>query len=149
MKLFSTERGFTLLEMLIVISIIGIIALFGLPAYEQVAPNLALSSVSKDISTDLRYAQQLAVTEQVIYSIIFNTVNNSYQIVNSSSGQTLQTKNVDRRITIEQITGLASDTVNFTPTGAVTESGQIILKNTSNKRVTIEVKPSGYVAITQ
>lgn len=139
-------NGFTLFETIIVISIIGIIAAIGLPAYQQIGPNLNLSSATKDISSDLRYTQQLSVTEQTIYSLVFDN-SQGYRIFSSSTGETIRSKTLHQDIIMKDTTGLFNDTVNFTATGAATENGSIILENTKGKTTTIEIKPSGYVTI--
>ena len=139
--------GFTLIEMVMVLAIIGLIALVSLPVYQRIKPGLTLNSQARDIVSDLRYAQQLSVTEQINYSVIFDQALNKYMIVNSASGATLKSQNINPMISINSITGLTADTVTFNVTGAALESGDIILTSSNGNTKTIAIKPSGYVKI--
>ncbi|GAI31296.1 unnamed protein product, partial [marine sediment metagenome] len=56
------KNSFTLIELLVVISIIGIIAGIFWGTMKVLSPSLKLTSVVRDLATDIRYAQQLAVT---------------------------------------------------------------------------------------
>jgi len=140
--------GFTIMEILIVLAIIAIVASISLPVYQQIAPKLNLNAAVRDITSDLRYAQQLSVAEQVIYKVAFDTANNRYSIINSDTGATLKTINLNG-ITISSISGLTGNEARFTATGAAIETGNIILLNNRNASSTIEIKPSGYVQISQ
>lgn len=141
------KSGFSLIEILVVISVIGIISLIGLPVYKSITPNIALNSSIRDMTSDLRYAQQLAVTEQKTYSVTFNILNNSYYVFQADSGDIIRSRNINSQVKIDSITGLSSSTASFTVTGASIESGEIALTNMNNKTNTIEIKPSGYVKI--
>ena len=143
----SSQPGFSLMELLIVISIIGIISLIGLPVYKSITPNIALNSSVRDMASDLRYAQQLAVTEQKIYSVRFNILDNNYYIFQADSGAVIKSRNINSQVKINSITGLSSSTASFTVTGASLESGNISMMNKNGKINAIEIKPSGYVKI--
>lgn len=139
--------AFTLTEMLIAIGIISLMAAIGLPFYRSVSMNLSLSSAARDLASDLRQAQQLSVTEQVNYRLIFNQANDSYSIINSDTGNRVKEKTVKQPTTILSITGLAEDTAEFNATGAASSTGSIVLTNPNLRQITIEIKPSGYVKI--
>ena len=145
-KFFKSGAGFTLIEILIVIAVIGIISAISMSVYVNMRPNLNLSSEIRDTVTDLRYAQQLAVTEQVIYAVNFNIVLNQYTITNTNSGQIIKTKNINSPISIQSVNDLTDNTVNFNVAGAAIETGTIVLTN-NELTSTIEIKPSGYVKI--
>ena len=141
------ERGFSLIELLTVLAIMAILAAIAVPTYRAIGPNLSLNAAARDMASDLRYAQQLSVTEQNIYSVVFNISQNSYQIKNSASGSVVKNVSLSQQLTIYQITGLSSSTVSFNATGAAQESGTINLTNVNNHHSLIEIKPSGYVKI--
>ena len=145
---FLAKKGFTLIEMLTVIGIIAIVSAISFPVYQNMRPNITLNSTARDLATDMRYAQQLAVTEQINYNVIFNTSASSYEIRNSSTNAMVSNKILPSGITFYSITGLTGNVAKFTATGAAVQSGTIVLTNRKNKKSTIEIKPSGYVKIT-
>jgi prepilin-type N-terminal cleavage/methylation domain-containing protein len=142
-----TKPGFTLIEMLFAISIIAIMTAVGIPFYQNIIKNLNLNSVSRSLASDLRYAQQLAVTTQVNHGVIFSILNNSYQLKNQGTQTVIKTVTIDDGIRLDSIVGLESDTATFNATGAATSTGIITLINENNRTSTIEIKPSGYVKI--
>ncbi|GAI45471.1 unnamed protein product, partial [marine sediment metagenome] len=73
------KNSFTLIELLVVILVIGIITGISWGAVRALQPSLRLGSVARDLTTDLRYAQQLAVSQQVDYGVRFSTATNEYQ----------------------------------------------------------------------
>lgn len=143
------QAGFTLVEILAVIMVIGILALVSLPIYSRIKPRLNLNAETRDLASDLRYAQQLAVTEQINYAVTFDQNINQYSITNMATGQIIKNKKLITGITFDTITGLTADTAEFNVTGASLEAGTIILTNINNTTNTISIKPSGYVKIEQ
>jgi type IV fimbrial biogenesis protein FimT len=55
------ERGFTLVEALVVITIVGILAAFGFPAMTRFLTTQAVRSASYDLFADLIYARSEAI----------------------------------------------------------------------------------------
>lgn len=150
MEIKKNKSGFTLIELATVLAIIGVLIAVGLPVYRRVSPNIDLSGASRDIASDLRYAQQLTVSEQIIYAVRFNVVQKKYSVIKLSDGAIIKTKTLSDSVSIQSISpGLTDQTVTFNVTGGVATSGDIFLVNTNNRTVKIEVKPSGYVKINQ
>lgn len=139
-------KGFTLIEVLVAIGIMAILAGIGIPAFNLYQPTIQLSGSTREIISNLRYAEQLAVAEQVEYGIRFATSTNQYQLVRfSSQEQILITKTLPDKVSFQQVSGFTNDEVKYNPYGAVREEGSIVLVNTRNETKTILVRPSGFV----
>ena len=66
------RNGFTLIELLVVIGILSLLFLIGIPAFRAYQPALQLSGSVRELVTDLRYAGQLSVDEQVNHGVRFS-----------------------------------------------------------------------------
>ena len=142
------KNCFTLVEILVVLGIVGILSLIGIPAFKVFQPSLQLSGVMRDLATDLRYAEQLAITEQVEHGIIFLTETEQYQVVRyGDPDEILELKSLPQEVNFQSIVGLAGNKVIFNPYGAAKESGVITLVNTKNSTSGIDVRPSGFIKI--
>ncbi len=75
----STEGGFTLIELMVVVIILGIAALTAIPMMSS-AGSIQIRSAANKIAADLEYAKSMAISRGQNYSVIFNTSAESYQI---------------------------------------------------------------------
>jgi len=144
----TTTHGFTLLELLIAIAIIAVIGAIILPVYQSARPSLRLNTVARDLVADLRLAQQEAVTQQILHGIAFDASANKYQIINLGNSTVVKTVHIPTPLVLATTTGLTAATVSYNATGAVAESGTVVIGN-GTATSTIEIKPSGYVKITE
>lgn len=143
------KKGFTLVEMLTVVSIIGIVSVISVPLLLNYQKTSKLKNEARALATNLRLTQQLAITEQSIYDLkLFDTLG-KYQIINTDTTTVVKEVVLDSEIDINSVTGLTNDTAEFNPTGAVLETGFIYLTNSRGETSTIELKPSGYVQLTE
>jgi len=70
--------GFTLLEMLVVLTIIGIITALAVPFYSKMAPRLRILSANHELLLDLRHARSEAMTDKRTITIPFYPDQNTY-----------------------------------------------------------------------
>jgi len=150
MSFFKNEvkNCFSLVEILVVLGIVGILSLIGIPAFKVYQPSLQLSGVVRDLATDLRYAEQLAITEQIEHGVIFLTETDQYQVVRyGDPDEILDLKTLPLEVSFQNISGFTDNEVVFNPYGAAKESGVITLINTKNSTSGIDVRPSGFIKI--
>jgi len=143
------KKAFTLMEILIVISIFGILFLISIPVFKSFQPTLQLNGVVRNLVSDLRYTQQLAVTEQFDYCLQFFSTE-KYQIIQCGGTQPVKEIFLPEEI-IELIINpaLSNNEIRYNPYGAVKESAAITLKNSKDKTKIVEVRPSGFVRTTE
>lgn len=144
----SDLKGFTLIELFAVIFIIGIVSLVVIPALRSYRPDLELSSAAQDLIGDLRYVQQMTITEQVKYGINFLLVEKKYQLIKyGSTEEIIKEKNLPQSVSFHSISGLTGDKIIFNPYGAVEEGGVVSFINNKGVIKNIDIRPSGFVKI--
>jgi Tfp pilus assembly protein FimT len=135
---------------LVAIGIIVTFSLISIPSFIGYQRNSKLRNEARLLATNLRYAQQLAITTQNQYYVTMYTIpNNYYQLINSADSSVIKQVTLNPEIKFNLITGLTDNTVKFNATGGVVESGNIYLTNSVNTTSTLQIKPSGYVQISE
>lgn len=138
------RRGFSLVELMIVIAIMGILLTMALPSWHRYRLNADLKSAAREIAGDIFTLKQRAVGEQSPYRIIFDLGNHSYQLINVSTGNVVRTRNLTEFGYGITMTGSTfnNDTINFSTRGTVAP-GSITLSNTRNSTATVTVNITG------
>lgn len=145
----SSRRGFTLIELIIVIAIVGILATFAVPAFQNYVRNRNLKTAAQDIASEILITRERALAQGNTYRIVFDVGNNSYTTEERTSlGPPVvytirQTKTIASSaaaaggIVID--TSKANTTIfTFQPRGTVS-SGTLNLKNSINSGAAITV----------
>lgn len=149
---FKNQKGAALLmDVLISMGIIIFIAALSTPYFRQYKTNMVLIGTARDLTADLRLAQQSTVTEQVVYLLEFNTIERKYSVEKMGAATTtVKTVALPEGVDFQSISPGLEDKVIFNSFGAVNQSGQIVLVATDDSRIaTINIKPSGYVELSQ
>lgn len=143
------QKGLSLIEFLIISAIFGIILGITIFALKNFQPDLELSGTVRNLVSDLRYAQELSVTEQVSYSIRFSTTTQEkYQLIkNNTPEEIVKEEILPSEIDFQHISELINNEIKFNSYGAVQEAGIIVLINNKGNTKTIRVGPSGFVRI--
>ncbi|MGC9031569.1 MAG: pilus assembly FimT family protein [Minisyncoccia bacterium] len=140
-------HGFTTFELMISIFLIIILGSISFAAILKVFSTLKLESSVRDLLTDLRYAQELALSEQANFSVVFSTSTSSYTILKEETPiKEIITKKLPTEINFTEI-NFPEQKVIFNIYGAVKDSGDIILEGKTGKQMKILVTPSGFSKI--
>ena len=89
------QRGFTLMEMIVVVMIIGMLAAFGFPAMTKFLATQAVRSASYDLFSDLIFARSEAISRGVTVTVIGASGTNfkqGWNIRENGGGTTIRTQ---------------------------------------------------------
>lgn len=126
----TKSRGFTLIEMMMVIMIVAILAGVGAPAMNKMAANSKSDRVYQELELDLRYARSQASTTGRV--IAFEPITNwqgGWKITDTVSNSVLRERKHD--LTAGEITSADIATgapLNFAPSGRTSSDASVVIK---------------------
>lgn len=156
-NIIKNKQGFTLVEMLLVLVIIGLLATIVFPNAAGIVMNHNLDSTAKKIVSDLRQAQQLAISKETNVKVSFlrdvsGTEEDKYKIEVKNGAVYEIFKTVDISSDIELVIaefGTGGDyNFIFTPLGKPDKSGHISLKNNEDDFLFVVTYLTGRIRIT-
>lgn len=92
----SKHDGFTMIELMVIIAIVGILAAIGAPSLSESLARRSLEGVANELSADLQYTKSQAVSANTTVSMV--TSAHGYTV--SNSGTTFKTIALDSKITL-------------------------------------------------
>lgn len=149
----SIARGFTLLELMVTLTIVAILATVAVPAMQDMIQNSKAERVTGLFELDLQFARSHAISRSEVVRITArnNDIANGWQIIAESSGATLRERGaLDSGVTITSSNGL--DAIAFTPTGQIENNDTITVRTrdcTGNSDKAFNLLRSGQVAVTE
>lgn len=147
-NILNSQKGSLLISTLVSVSILALMMTISIPLLRKYQPNMKLDAAARDLTADLRQAQQLTITEQVVHQLTISPEDNEYVLIRTGAAtSTIKTVELPDEVNCQQITGLTDNTVAFNSYGGVKESGQIILDNVNGKISVVTIKPSGYIQL--
>jgi prepilin-type N-terminal cleavage/methylation domain-containing protein len=85
-----TYAGYTLVEMMIVVSVIGILAVMTIPAFSGYLKRTRLDGSRNELMVDMYFARSVAISQHRTIQILFD--DNQYRIVDTTDGSVLRTR---------------------------------------------------------
>ena len=84
--LMKKNSGYTLMELMVTIAIIGIMSAIAIPNVISYLPKHRLNGGARDVYSAMQYARLKAVKERTPVSIIFNTGADSFTVFDDANG---------------------------------------------------------------
>lgn len=138
------------MEIVVVLALVGILALFAVGAFRQWSAAAGQSGTSAEVSSALRQAQVRAISEGVSFCVSFDTVDSTYTVSRFAcntatvkvSGPTPMS---DRRTHVTQARflrpdGTTSTGVTFRPSGSAWPGSLVLTRDGATKTYTIHVE---------
>jgi prepilin-type N-terminal cleavage/methylation domain-containing protein len=139
------DKGFSLVEILIVIALIGILSTVALFAWQGFRDNNNLRTAAREIATDIAASKQRAVTEGIRYRLTFVAGGTSYTIAADpfTATQTKLLADFGPGLSIVS-TNFAMGQLTFLPRGTLSgATGNVVLTNGRGSQATITVNITG------
>lgn len=140
------ERGFTLAELMIVITIMGLLAVLSLPGYNHFMQNWRLNGDTQQFASTMRTARAAAVMKNINAVFVFDMNAGTYFYFEDADRDGIRDNGEFRSEDYELSAGvrfaahtLTAETLTFGNKGNTRESGSITLRNSINKARAVRI----------
>ncbi len=141
-------RGFSLIEMAVVLLILGLVAAFSFPAYLRFNRSLQLKGQVQNIAAQIQLARQKAIATGFPQTLHFQAGTFGWDYHTHTPGQPIIGWKFPRNITYLWSVGtLPLQGVIMQADGRADRSGMVILETTDGLRDTVNVQLSGLVLV--
>jgi prepilin-type N-terminal cleavage/methylation domain-containing protein len=154
---FKNNQGFSLIELLVAISIISIMSTVIIVGLAYLLPYWRISGGTKQLMTDISQAQSYSVSEQIIHKISLTPSSSTYSIIKETAGgdQTIKTVDLPANVEISTLSpNITNNIIKFNFFGTPLDSNDqplgsalITLTNNLGRTATINISPAGNIKI--
>lgn len=145
------KKGFSVIELLVVIGILGVLFAIGVPFYLNYRPRLILNRAAAQVRGDLMHYRQKAVTTSKPYLFRYDSDNNNYEVyrVEGEDTVSLEVKSLPEAIHLDGDLALP-ETLFFYPNGLTNGQGRLFLYHSGTlDTVRVIITRAGYVRYEQ
>lgn len=142
------NKGYTLVELSIILLIVTIMALGAIPSVNTMVMKQTLKGTARNLVSDLRAAQQQAISSETPVTVFFNTAGGTY------STSTGVFKKLPPKVRLVS-TGVAGDVFSYTSLGLPVDnpadqnpvSLSLLLEETGGQQISVLVNTAGKVTV--
>lgn len=134
MKTAKTQKGVTMIEMVVVAVVIGLMAALAVPSFYNYSSKLEAKNTARNIVSTLRMARSKAISERVQYGVFFDATHRRYiyfkDLVNPGSflfeagDSVVSDDTLTAKVNLGTNT-FSNTTVVFTTSGSASTSGDL------------------------
>ena len=152
-KTSKHSGGFTFIELILVIAILGIVMSLALPSINEMSNRARLKSIAETMTQDIQLARSEAVltNSDVVVSIV-EGASWCYGIDAAACDCNTAGDCATKEIRSTEFSGLIMDTdgtdvstLTFSPTGITTGNGSSIMFDKNGMRALLEINPIGHI----
>jgi type IV fimbrial biogenesis protein FimT len=114
LKRCTRQAGFTMIELMVTMVIVGILAVIAIPAFGEQLARRRLEGVATDLSTDLQFARSQAVANNGVVRLM--TLSTTQYVVRNAANVDLKTVNLPNGIAATNTVTVAYDPLRGTAT---------------------------------
>lgn len=139
------QRGFTLLELIVVLSITAMLLAVTFPALSRGSSALHLRTTGRDVLNTFRYAKEQAVTEQIRMEVMVHRAKQEI-VLSNFLGEKLRTYTLPRDVRIHRLAVADREIfeeeliLHFLPNGS-SENAQVLLRSNAGALLRIVSDP--------
>jgi type IV fimbrial biogenesis protein FimT len=140
------ERGWSLTELLIVLTILGIISALAGPSYQTLAARVQARSATAEIASELRLARQLAMGRRERLRVIFDREGRTITLRRADAEGILHVyQYADKGVVVEEPT--AGPELLFHPSGRSASPTTICVRDSQGRETIFTVSITGRVSV--
>lgn len=133
------QGGFTLVELLVVLSILGVLLALAPAAFNRILPGLELKTAAREMAATLRAARGLAIRDNLEVTVVVDTETGRYGLAGRQASESL-----DEEIAVTLHTAVSEridetrGRIRFYPDGTATGGGVTLRRGTKSYDVLVD-----------